>query len=117
MKDTKTRRAFFQFTIVGILITPLALFGSKGSQASDACPVNAPAGKKVALPNEGMGKTLDYVVDASTSKNVKYKAGNNCANCKFYNTAKLEAGYAPCTMLGMKYVAGCGWCKTYLVKA
>lgn len=115
MKDTQTRRSFFQTALLGALVAPLVL-KSASSKASDACPVSAPAGKKIVMPNEGMGKTLDYVADATTSKNAKYKAGNNCANCKFYNVAKLEGGYAPCTMLGMKYVAGCGWCKTYLVK-
>lgn len=116
MKDTQTRRAFFQKTLLGALVAPLVL-KSTSALAAAACPATAPAGLKLVLPNEGMGKTLDYVADATTSKNTKYKAGSNCANCKFYNTAKLEGGYAPCTMLGMKYVAGCGWCKTYLVKA
>ena len=116
MKDTHTRRTFFQTTLLGALVAPFIL-KSTNALGADACPTTAPAGKKIVLPNEGMGKTLDYVADATTSKNAKYKAGNNCANCKFYNSAKLEGGYAPCTMLGMKFVAGCGWCKTYLVKA
>lgn len=84
--------------------------------AADACSTTPPAGKSAALPNEGMGKTLEYVGDATTSKNAKYKAGQTCLNCKFYNAPKAEGGFAPCTMLGMKYVAACGWCKSYVVK-
>jgi hypothetical protein len=64
-----------------------------------------------------MGKALQYVTDAKTSKNAKYKPGAKCGTCKFYNVAKAEGGYAPCTMMGMKYVTNCGWCSSFAVKA
>lgn len=115
MKDTQTRRAFFQTTLLGALVAPFVLKAAT-ALASDTCPTTAPAGKTIIRSDEGMGKSLDYVADATTSKNAKYKPGSNCANCKFFNTSKLEGGYAPCTMLGMKYVSACGWCKTYLIK-
>lgn len=108
------RRSFFQFALA---LSSLSLLGKPTKLlAAEKCSTTPPPGKNIASPNEGMGKTLEYVVDASTSKNAKYKAGANCANCKFYNTAKLEGGHAPCTMLGMKYVSNCGWCKSYLSK-
>ena len=114
-KTTMSRRSFFQLAVASATLIPLVARSTK-LLAADACPGAAPAGKSIASPTEGMGKTLEYVPDATASKNAKYKAGNNCANCKFYNAAKAEAGYAPCTMLGMKYVSGCGWCKSYLAK-
>lgn len=116
MAEKLNRRSFFQMALTGIVTIP---FFAKTAKlfAADACPTTPPAGKSVAQPNDGMGKTLEYVSDATTSKNVKYKAGQTCANCKFFNAAKIESGFAPCTMLGMKYVATCGWCKSYVVKA
>jgi hypothetical protein len=115
MEDKSTRRSFFKLALMGVVTIPLIAKSAK-LFAADACPSTPPTGKALAQPNEGMGKTLEYVMDAKTSKNAKYKAGNSCANCKFYNAAKAEGGYAPCTMLGMKYVTNCGWCKSYSPK-
>ena len=108
------RRSFFTMALSALTIVPLALRSLKAEAA--ACPTKAPAGKAVAEQGVGMAKGLDYVADAGTSKNAKYKAGHNCLNCKYYNDKKAEGGYAPCTMMGMKYVTNCGWCKSYLVK-
>lgn len=109
------RRSFLQLALASITVVPLAVKSTK-LFAADKCPAAPPPGKSIASPNEGMGKTLEYVTDATTSKNSKYKAENNCGNCKFFNVAKAEGGYAPCTMLGMKYVTNCGWCKSHLAK-
>lgn len=114
-KETLSRRSFFKFALAGVAVVPFIAKASK-SFAADACPTTPPAGKQVAKPTEGMGKTLNYVEDAKTSKHAKYKAGANCAGCKFYNAAKAEGGYAPCTMMGMKYVTSCGWCSSYAAK-
>lgn len=111
-----TRRSFFQFAFVGFVGLPILLNPSKALSA-DKCAAVPPKGKMVAKAGEGMAKTLQYVEDAKTSKNAKYKAGAHCGNCKFYNVAKEEGFYAPCTMLGMKYVTTCGWCISYIVKA
>ena len=116
MSEELTRRSFFQMALTGLIIVPAAL-KSLGANAADTCPTAAPAGKALGSPTEGMGKSLEYVLDAKTSKNPKHQAGQNCGNCKFYNAAKAEGGYAPCTMMGMKYVTNCGWCKTYNKKA
>jgi High potential iron-sulfur protein len=110
-----TRRSFFQMAVAAISIVPFALNATKAISAE--CPKAPPAGKSIASPTEGMGKSLEYVVSASTSKNAKYKSGDACGNCKFYNQAKADGGYAPCTMMGMKYVTNCGWCKSYSKKA
>lgn len=109
------RRSFFKFAVAGAVVAPLFLKATKAVAA--ACPATAPAGKQVAEPGVGMAKSLEYVTDATTSKNTKYVKGSSCANCKYYNDKKAEGGYAPCTMMGMKYVTNCGWCKSYLKKA
>lgn len=115
-KSTLSRRSFFKFVAAAVTAIPLLVKSTKAF-AADACPKTAPAGKPLASPTEGMGKTLQYVLDATTSKNPKYKAGSKCGTCKFYNAAKEDGGYAPCTMLGMKYVTNCGWCTSFAVKA
>lgn len=102
--------------VAAATIVPFALKATS-SLAADSCPKAPPAGKALGSPTEGMGKNLEYVLDAKTSKNAKYTAGSNCGNCKFYNDKKAEGGYAPCTMMGMKYVTTCGWCKSYAKKA
>lgn len=115
MKEKLTRRSFFQMAIASAVVVPFALKGVN-AVAAESCPKVGPAGKQLGVPTEGMGKSLEYVLDAKTSKNAKYKAGDNCGNCKFYNQAKADGGYAPCTMMGMKYVTNCGWCKSYAKK-
>jgi hypothetical protein len=115
-KETLSRRSFFKFALTGVAVVPFILKASK-SFAADACPKTAPAGKQIAKVGEGMAKTLNYVEDAKTAKHAKYKAGSLCGNCKFYNDKKAEGGYAPCTMMGMKYVTTCGWCSSFAAKA
>ena len=61
-------------------------------------------------------KALDYVEDASKSKNPKHKPGQICANCQFFggNTA---SGYGPCQLFPGKAVNAKGWCVSHTVKA
>ena len=114
MSDAKqvSRRSFFHFSLAGIIAIPL-LLKSENSFAQAKCPTVPPKGKSVAIPNQGMAKTLQYVENATSSKNAKYKSGADCGNCKFYNNKKEDNAFAPCTMMGMKYVAKCGWCISY----
>ena len=117
MEENKfSRRSFFKFATAVLAVVPLITKVSS-SFAGDSCPTSAPAGKAIANPNEGMGKSLQYVTDAKTTKNTKFKTGSKCGTCKFYNPTKSEGGYAPCTMMGMKYVTNCGWCTSFAVKA
>ena len=109
------RRSFFRMALAAATIVPFALKSIK-AEAADACPTTAPAGKQVAVVGVGMAKSLDYTTDGKSSTNAKHKPGQNCVNCKYYNEKKAEGGYAPCTMMGMKYVTNCGWCKSYLAK-
>lgn len=114
-KENLSRRSFFRIALAGAVVVPFIARATK-SFAADSCPKTAPAGKQVASPTEGMGKTLNYVLDANTSKHAKHKAGARCGDCKFFNVAKGEGGYAPCTMMGMKYVTNCGWCSSFTAK-
>lgn len=115
-EKTLSRRSFFKFAAAAVAVVPFLANATKAF-AADACPATAPAGKPLASPTEGMGKTLQYVTDAKTTKNPKYKAGSKCGGCNFYNDKKAEGGYAPCTMMGMKYVTNCGWCTSFKAKA
>jgi hypothetical protein len=56
-------------------------------------------------------------MDSNSSKNALHKAGQSCANCNFYTVAKADSGYAPCAMMGNKFVTNCGWCKSFKAKA
>jgi hypothetical protein len=116
MEKKLTRRSFFGFSLAGLAVIPFITKASK-ALAADACPTKAPAGKAIASPTEGMGKTFEYVLDTNTSKNALHKAGQSCANCNFYTAAKADSGYAPCVMMGNKFVTNCGWCKSYKAKA
>ncbi len=116
MAKNLNRRSFFTLALSAVAVVPFAL-NSKNVKAAEACPTTPPAGKQVAKVGEGMAKGLEYVDVAATSKNAKFKAGSHCGNCKYFNDKKAEGGYAPCTMMGMKYVTNCGWCKSYLAKA
>lgn len=114
-KQDISRRHFFKLALSSMLIAPFIL-RPNNSFAAKACPKVPPAGKPIASPLEGPGKTLQYVTDAKLTKSPKFKAGSSCITCKFYNANKAIDGYAPCTMLGMKYVTSCGWCTAFAVK-
>ncbi len=110
------RRSFFTMALTALAIVPVALKGIGKAEAADACPKAPLAGKQMAQVGVGMAKSLEYTDDGKASKHAKHKPGQNCVNCKYYNDKKAEGGYAPCTMMGMKYVSNCGWCKSYLAK-
>jgi hypothetical protein len=109
------RRSFFKMAVTAVVIVPVVL-KSIGKVQAASCPAVAPAGKPLAVVGVGMAKGLEYVEDANTTKNPKHKAGQACSSCKYFNVAKGEGGYAPCTMMGMKWVTNCGWCKSYAAK-
>lgn len=110
------RRSFFRMALAAVAIVPFALKSVKADAAAAVCPTTPPAGKQVAKVGEGMAKSLDYVDDGKSSKNPKHKPGQACGSCKYFNDKKAEGGYAPCTMMGMRYVTNCGWCKSFLAK-
>jgi len=60
-------------------------------------------------------KALDYVEDASKSKNPKHKAGDVCANCQFYTDANAKP-YGPCQLFPGKSVNAKGWCVSHTTR-
>ena len=60
-------------------------------------------------------KALDYVEDASKSKNPKHKPGDVCANCQFF-TGTGSSGYGPCQLFPGKSVNAKGWCVSHTAK-
>ena len=60
-------------------------------------------------------KAMDYVEDATTSKNKLYKPGSVCANCQLYNGG--TSGYGSCQLFPGKLVSAKGWCTSYTPKA
>lgn len=91
------------------LMTVVGMLGAKNVLAAACKAAPAPVGKKLAK----IGR-LDYVLNAADAKShKKFKAGSTCGNCKFYK--KDENGYAKCAMMANKYVAKCGWCKSWKV--
>ena len=62
---------------------------------------------------------LGYKADAAQvdkAKYAKYAAGQDCANCSFYQGKPTDA-WAPCPMFGGKQVSAKGWCSAYNKKA
>ena len=60
-------------------------------------------------------KAMDYVDDATASKNELYKPGSVCANCQLYSGD--AAGYGNCQLFPGKLVSAKGWCTSYTRKA
>ena len=60
------------------------------------------------------GKALNYTEDASKAA-APHVAGQNCANCNFYQGA--ATGYGPCQLFPGKSVNAKGWCSGYAKKA
>ena len=114
MKDVNRRR-FFKQIAGAFAAVPFMGLATDVFAEEKKCGANPP-GKKFVTPEDKAAKRLDYVAVASESKNKKYKAGSACSNCKFYKDKKAIGDWAPCQMLANKYVASCGWCKSYKAK-
>jgi hypothetical protein len=59
-------------------------------------------------------KALNYTED-NTKAPAPHQAGQECANCNFYQGA--ATGYGPCQLFAGKSVAAKGWCAGYAKKA
>jgi hypothetical protein len=61
--------------------------------------------------------SLGYTEDASTvdtGKFPKYKAGEHCASCRYFQAAGSGAQYGPCKLYPGNAVNVNGWCTGYL---
>lgn len=56
-------------------------------------------------------RALGYVEDAGKTSNPRHKAGDSCANCRFYSGG--PTGYGPCALFPGKAVNARGWCVSH----
>tara|TARA_R110002072_G_scaffold276051_1_gene437407 strand:+ start:145532 stop:145900 length:369 start_codon:yes stop_codon:yes gene_type:complete len=113
-----SRRNFFKKAFFGVASIAFLKSSETLAALAKSCPQAAPTTDKVKKKlldiNSKTAKRLDYVVNAPDAKaHKKFKAGSNCANCKFYKADKKEPVYGRCSMAANKYVPSCGWCKSY----
>jgi hypothetical protein len=109
-KPDSSRRAFLAGATVAVAVTIAG--GLK------AHPARA-AGEK--LPHltdaNAMAKALGYTVNhnsISQSKYPTYKAGDDCAGCRFFRgTPGEKSGYAGCEIFPGYSVAAQGWCQSF----
>ncbi|HKT29066.1 high-potential iron-sulfur protein [Dyella sp.] len=104
-KDIESRRRFLKFA-AGTAAAAVLVSGLPRVARADDLPHVSDA--------DPTAKALGYVDDASTTKDPKHKAGDNCANCQFYSGA--AAGYGPCQLFPGKAVAAKGWCISHTAK-
>lgn len=96
------RRRFLGGVAASAVLIPLA-----GMRFANA------AGMPHLSPSDPTAKALDYVEDATKSKNAAYKAGHECANCALYQGDR-KAAWGPCAVFPGKDVATKGWCTSYV---
>jgi High potential iron-sulfur protein len=69
--------------------------------------------------SDPLAQSLGYKNDASEvdkSKFPTFKAGQTCANCRFFQGAAGQP-YGPCQIFSGKLVSSKGWCASYNAKA
>lgn len=99
------RRKFLGFAASGVALVPLAgLLGAGSAQAAEKLSEDDP-----------QAKALDYVNDASTSKNPKHQEGQFCKNCNLIQSDSGE--WRPCAIFRGKLVNENGWCSAWVKKA
>jgi High potential iron-sulfur protein len=101
---TESRRRFLKTAIIASSVTIAAgamhkLFADE-PHLTDADPT---------------ANAMDYVEDATKSKNKLYKPGSACANCQLYTGG--ATGYGSCQLFPGKLVSATGWCTSYTAKA
>lgn len=114
MEKKLGRRSFLKLGLAAVAAIP---FLKSANALAGQCPNTSPAVKNAVDPASPAASRLEFVCNASESKNKLFKAGSNCGNCAFYKADKAANGAAPCTMLAMKAVPETGWCKSYKKKA
>ena len=103
---TEARRQFLKTTIVA---TAAVMAGATLRRAFGA-------GDMPHLTDDDpTAKAMDYVDDATTSKNKLYKPGSVCTNCQLYSGG--TSGYGDCQLFPGKLVSAKGWCTSYTRKA
>ena len=101
-----SRRQFMQLAAV----SGVAVLAGREALAADAPILDEKDPQAVAL---------GYVTDATKANKAKfpsYMAGQQCANCSFFQGKPTDA-LGPCPLYGGKRVSSKGWCSAYAKKA
>lgn len=100
-----SRRALLGAAASCAMLVPLAgLLNGRFAQAAEKLSEDAPE-----------AKALDYVHDASASKNSKRKDDQFCKNCNLIQSDSGE--WRPCAIFRDKVVNENGWCTAWVKKA
>lgn len=95
------------------------LITSLGAASALALSRQVLADQPKVAESDPTAQALGYKEDATKvdkAKYAKYKAGEQCNNCSFFQGKPTDV-YAPCPMFGGKQVKGTGWCSAYNKKA
>ncbi|RUL77591.1 high-potential iron-sulfur protein [Dyella choica] len=103
-RSIESRRRFLQLLAItagGVCMGGIPLFVRAGElpHLTDADPT---------------AKAMNYIEDATASKNALYRVGSLCANCQFYRGP--DAGYGICQLFPGKAVNAKGWCSSYTLQ-
>ena len=104
-KDIESRRRFLKMA-AGTTVAAVVVGGLPRFARADDLPSLS--------ESDPTASALGYVEDASKTSNVKYKAGDDCANCQFYSGA--DTGRGPCQLFPGKSVNAKGWCVSHTPK-
>lgn len=118
MTKKTSRRKAFQLGLMGVISLPffkaLNLYAEEnGNGCKNKTPTDETVLNRIVREDDPAAKRLDYVEIASDSEHPNFKAGELCKNCRFFRVQQEKEGWAPCTMLANRYVAPCGWCRSY----
>jgi hypothetical protein len=111
MKQNRINIGRRDFLKAGSLaVVSAAIAGNAGKAAAQAARLDE---------KDAQAQSLGYKHDATKvdkAKFAKYLAGQNCANCTFYQGKPTDA-WGACPIFANKQVAGKGWCSAYVKKA
>lgn len=101
----------------GFMLMTTAICASFTSKLVSACSIDsikdAGVKGKVIDPEGTVAKRLGFVSNFEEAKDPKHKEGNRCGKCKFFNVAKKDGDFAPCSFASNQFVPNCGWCKQF----
>ena len=119
MSKEFSRREVFKMGLVAVgtaLLTKVVSVPLAFAANAKKPPTQPPAGKKVADPLSGAGKTQGYKHFASEypKKKPNWPANANCANCIHNKADPSSSDWAPCAVLAQSWVYKEGLCNLYM---
>jgi len=104
-----SRRVF----LIKLATFPLLLSSSKAFACDVAKVTSSKVKNKIFNASSSTAKRLNFVRVAKQAKNSKYKEGQECGKCKYFNLRTKEGDFAKCAFAQNRYVPRCGWCKQF----